>query len=244
MKHKITGDIFRWNSSIWDFNRLMRSVKPDEEIDLTINSMGGDAFTGIDIMNTLRSHKGTVTVTISGIAASAASVMCMGADKVKAYSNTQMMLHFASSGIFGNAKALRKRADDLESIDESVLASYTHRVDEGEAKKMLEKETYLSAKKALEIGLIDEIVDAKPEKVESEVFENKAKEFNNKLSNEPVASSTSIDEETLKEMFAEFKNEIRNELQQNNEPPEPKPTPAETKQNLSKLFLNYKNEGE
>ncbi len=239
MKHKITGDIFRWNSSIWDFNNKMKSIKDDEEIDLSINSMGGDVFVSIDIMNTLRAHKGHVTVTIPGIAASGASVMCMGADTIKAYSNSQMMVHNASTYAFGNAKALRKRADDLESIDESVLASYTHRIDVDTAKELLDKETFLTAKKALEYGLIDEIIDSEPEEVESEVFQNKAKEFNNSISaifnhnKEPIVTSAGIDQETLKQMFAEFKNEIKNELK----PKEPIPEPA-PKQNLGKLFLN------
>ena len=188
MKHKIKGDIISWNSSIWDFNYKMKSIKEDEDIELEINSYGGDVFAGIDIMNTLRGHKGNVTITITGIAASAASIICMGANKLKAYSNTQLMLHNAWTFAQGNAKELRKVANDLDSIGESVLASYTHRIAENKAKKLLDEETYLSAKKALEMGLIDEIVDAEPEEVESTIFENKALEFNNsiKQSNDPI----------------------------------------------------------
>lgn len=181
MKHKIKGDISSWNSSIYDFNYKMRSIKEDEDIELEINSYGGDVFAGIDIMNTLRGHKGNVTITITGIAASAASIICMGADKIKAYSNTQMMVHNAWTYAMGNAKELRKIADDLESIGESVLASYIHRIDGDIAKKLLDEETYLSATKAKELGLLDEIVDAQPEAVESEIFQDKAKEFNNKI---------------------------------------------------------------
>lgn len=181
MKHKIKGDIINWNSSIWDFNYKMKSIKEDEDIELEINSYGGDVFAGIDIMNTLRGHKGNVTITITGIAASAASIICMGANTLKAYSNTQLMLHNAWTYAQGNAKQLRKIADDLDSIGESVLASYTHRLDEDKAKKLLDDETYLSAKKALEMGLIDEVVVAEAEEVESTIFENKAKEFNNNI---------------------------------------------------------------
>lgn len=181
MKHKIKGDIVSWNSSIWDFNYKMRSIKEDEDIELEINSYGGDVFAGIDIMNTLRGHKGKVTVIITGIAASAASIICMGADVIKAYSNTQLMLHNAWTIVAGNAKQLRKRADDLDSIGESVLASYTHRIHAEKAKKLLDEETYLSATKAKELGLIDEIVDAEIEEVESEIFQDKAHEFNNKI---------------------------------------------------------------
>lgn len=181
MKHKIKGDIISWNSSIWDFNQKMKSIKDDEDIELEINSYGGDVFAGIDIMNTLRGHNGNVTITITGIAASAASIICMGADKIRAYSNTQMMVHNAWTIVAGNAKELRKTADDLDSIGESVLASYTHRIDEDTAKKLLDEETYLSASKAKELGLVDEIVDATAEEVESEIFQDKAKEFNNKI---------------------------------------------------------------
>lgn len=238
MKHKIKGDIISWNSSIWDFNYRMKSIKEDEDIELEINSYGGDVFLGIDICNTLRGHKGNVTITITGIAASAASIICMGADKIKAYSNTQMMVHNAWTIVAGNAKQLRKAAEDLESIGESVLASYTHRIDEATAKKLLDNETYLSAKKAIELGLIDEIVDAEAEEVESEVFQDKAKEFNNQIvatkQNLPVAAS--INEDTLKQMFAELKNELKNEF---NPQKEPEQAPAE-KRNLSKLFLNLK----
>src|SRR5690606_11193674 len=121
---------------------------------------GGDMFLGIDIMNTLRSHQGKVTITVTGIAASAASLICMGADVIRMFSNTQLMLHQPWTFAIGNAKELRKIADDLESAEESVLASYTHRIDADTAKKLLDDETYLTAKKAKELGLIDEIVDA------------------------------------------------------------------------------------
>lgn len=185
MKHKIKGDIISWNFSIYEFNQKMKSVKDDDDITLEINSYGGDVFLGIDIMNTLRGHKGTVTVIITGIAASAASVMAMGADVVKMYSNTQLMVHNAWTVARGNAKDFRKVADDLESIGESVLASYTHRVDADTVKKLLDEETYMSASKAKEYGFIDEILETKAEEVESEIFSNKAQEFNNSLTEEP-----------------------------------------------------------
>lgn len=231
MKHKIKGDIISWNSSIWEFTNKMRSVKEDEDIELEINSYGGDVFQGIDIMNTLRGHKGKVTITITGIAASAASVIVMGADVIKAYGNTQLMLHNAWTYAMGNSKELRKVADDLEVINESVLASYTHRIDADKAKKLLDDETYLSAKKALELGLIDEIVDAEPEAVESTIFENKAKEFNNSLTKtlEPKAQSQEDQiEKIVESVVAKLMPQIQQ--QNTNQPNEPVlPVVAQTK---------------
>ena len=230
MKHKIKGDIISWNSSIYEFNYKMRTIKEDEDIELEINSYGGDVFAGIDIMNTLRGHKGNVTVTITGIAASAAGVICMGADKVRMYSNTQLMLHNAWTIVAGNAKKLRKAADDLDSIGESVLASYTHRIDADTAKNLLDKETYLSATKALELGLADEIVDAEPETVESEVFKDQADKFNNKIAAFKQSSSSQVDEEAFNQMKMQFEV-MKNELEQlkKNQKDEPKPTPAVAK---------------
>lgn len=230
MKHKIKGDITSWNSSVWDFNYKMRTIKEDEDIELEINSYGGDVFAGIDIMNSLRGHKGNVTITITGIAASAASVICMGADKIKMYSNTQLMVHNAWTVVAGNAKQLRKAAEDLESIGESVLASYTHRIDEETAKKLLDKETYLSASKAVELGLVDEIVDAEPESVESEVFKDEADKFNNKIIAFKQRSSTTLDEKSFNEMKQQFE-EMKNELEQlkKNQTDEPEPTPIVAK---------------
>ncbi|WP_336866386.1 head maturation protease, ClpP-related [Peribacillus frigoritolerans] len=240
MRHKIKGDIIGWNSSIWDFNYLMKSIKEDEDIDLSVNSYGGDAFLGIDICNTLKDHKGFVTVTITGIAASACSIICMGADKLRAHANAMLMVHNAQTFVAGDAKKLRKAADDVEKVSQAVLQSYTNRVDESTMKKLLDNETYLTAEEALKYGLIDEIIDAEPEEVESEIFENKAKKFNNNLSmsktsNPLFAASTGIDVNTLNQMFVEFRNEIKNEFTPKKEPDQ---DPVEPKQNLSMLFLH------
>lgn len=221
MKHKIKGDITSWNSSIYDFQYMMRNVKEDEDITLQINSYGGDVFLGIDICNTLRSHKGHVTVEITGIAASAASVICMGADTIKTYSNAQMMVHNAWTIVAGNAERLRKAADDLDSIGESVLASYTHRVDAKTMTKLLNDESYLSATKAKELGLVDEIIDATEiEEVESELFVNKAKEFNNAIT---AAAASTVDGNITQEDFEAFKNEITTLLNQSKEESTPQP---------------------
>lgn len=193
----------------------MKSVKEDEEITLEINSYGGDVFLGIDIMNTLRSHEGKVTVIVTGIAASAASIIAMGADVIKMYSNTQMMIHNAWTFAMGNSKELRKIADDLESINESVLASYTHRVDEDTVKKLLDEETYMSATKAKEFGFIDEIVDAVAEEVESEIFQDKANEFNNSI--------TKDSDEKLKDKIVSLEEEVtklKQQLKEQKEEPE------------------------
>lgn len=179
MRHKITGDLTSWNYSVYDFNEKMNDIADDEEIILEMNSYGGDVFLGIDIGNTLKAHPGHVTAVVTGIAASAASIAIMGADTIRAYSNTQIMVHHAWTIVAGNSVELRKAADDLDSIGESVIASYTGRLEADKVKELLDAETFLSAAKAKEIGLIDEIIDsAEAEEVKTEIFQDKVKEFN------------------------------------------------------------------
>lgn len=240
MKLKIHGDIIDWNDSIIDFQNSMKGIDENEELEVDINSLGGDVFLGISIANTIRGHKGKTTTVISGIAASAASIIATASDSVKMYSSSQLMVHNVWTLAMGNSKDLRKVADDLEKIGESVLASYTHRVDEKTVKDLLDAETYLTAKESKEYGFADVIIDENPKAVQSKVFADLAKKFNDKLSTEkptkPIPSATvNIDEETLKQMFTNFKDEIKNDLQQqNNKPPESEPT----QKNMSKLFLN------
>jgi ATP-dependent Clp protease protease subunit len=251
MKHKITGDLTPWNFSVYDFNQKMSEIAEDEEIVLEMNSYGGDVFVGIDICNMLRAHPGQVTADITGIAASAASIAIMGADKIRAYSNSQIMVHNAWTIVAGNSGELRKAADDLDSIGESVLASYTGRIDAEEAKKLLDAETFLSAAKAKEIGLIDEIVDsASAEEVKSEIFKDKAKEFNNQIRNKQkidIAAAIGSPQELermVKNMIEAYSKKTDEDLIPGEIPPgeippgEKKPGENEKPSALKNAFLN------
>jgi len=83
------------------------------EIELHINSFGGYAFDGIVIHNLLKQHASKVTAFVDGVAASAASVILMAADKIIMPANTMLMIHCAHTFAWGNAAALRKEAEDL-----------------------------------------------------------------------------------------------------------------------------------
>jgi ATP-dependent Clp protease, protease subunit len=250
MKHKITGDLTSWNWSVYEFNQKMTEIAADEEVILEMNSYGGDVFLGIDICNTLRAHAGHVTGIITGIAASAASIALMGANTIKAYSNTQIMIHNAWTIVAGNAKELRKAADDLDSIGESVLASYTDRVDADQVKKLLEEETFLSATKAKEIGLIDEVIQSEAaEEVESEIFQDKVREFNSSIAAASrlkdiaatVANLSDL-EKTIKNMIETYNKKDEEKAPPGGEPgenPGGNPPGDESKPSaLKTLFLN------
>lgn len=133
-----------------------------DEIELHIHSGGGDAFEGIAICNYLRSHKAQVTAIVDGIAASAASLIAMGADKIIMPSNTTMMVHRASTYAYGNADSLEKQAKMLRDVDDALIQTYRNRFNGEfhELEALLDNETYMTAETAKSYGFIDEISDA------------------------------------------------------------------------------------
>lgn len=141
---------------------ILDSLGDQEEIEVVINSNGGDVFQGIAIGNLLKSNKAKVNVVINGLAASVASIIAMAGDTIKIYNNAQLMIHRASTYGEGNVDDFRTIADQLESIDKSVKASYKTRfngTDEA-LQELLEKESFMDAETALSYGLVDEIIDA------------------------------------------------------------------------------------
>ncbi|HFK1731177.1 Clp protease ClpP [Bacillus pacificus] len=133
-----------------------------DEIELHIHSGGGDAFEGIAICNYLRSHKAKVTAYVDGLAASAASLIAMGADKIIMPSNTTMMVHRASTYAYGNADSLEKQAKMLRDVDDALIQSYRNRFNGEfhELEALLDNETYMTAETAKSYGFCDEIVDS------------------------------------------------------------------------------------
>lgn len=133
-----------------------------DEIELHIHSGGGDAFEGIAICNYLRSHKAKVTAYVDGLAASAASLIAMGADKIIMPSNTTMMVHRASTYAYGNADSLEKQAKMLRDVDDALIQSYRNRFNGEfhELEALLDNETYMTAETAKSYGFVDEISDA------------------------------------------------------------------------------------
>lgn len=148
--------------------RVLDDLGTQKEIDVVINSNGGDVFQGVAIGNILKSNKAKINIVINGLAASAASIIAMAGDTVKIYNNAQLMIHRASTYGEGNVDEFRTIADQLESIDKSVKASYKKRFSgsDEELQNLLVKETFMDAETAKNYGLVDEIIDAEEFQIE------------------------------------------------------------------------------
>lgn len=132
-----------------------------EVIHLRINSPGGDVFAGRSMMTTIAQHSAKVIAHVDGLAASAASGICMACDEVEMSQGSQMMIHEGWTVTIGNKRDHTKTADLLQKIDAGLVNDYARRtgLEVAEIETMLEEETWLDADEAVERGFADRKVE-------------------------------------------------------------------------------------
>lgn len=133
----------------------------NSDIVLEVNSNGGLVTVGSEIYTALRNYKGKVTAEITGMAASAASVAVMGADKVVMSPTAQMMVHKALfNWVSGNSDDLDKASNALKSSDKAIVNAYVAKtgLSEDEIMDLMRNETFMSAQDAVEKGFADEVM--------------------------------------------------------------------------------------
>ncbi len=130
-----------------------------ETINLYVNSPGGSVYDAVAIMNALRRHKAKVIATVDGLAASAASFIIQAADEVVMGTGTELMVHDAWNIVYGNAEALRKEAESLDRISDTIAGIYAERAGGTEAqwREAMQAETWYSASEAVAAGLADRV---------------------------------------------------------------------------------------
>jgi ATP-dependent Clp protease protease subunit len=156
--------------------QMFRHELYEEEGDITlwINSPGGNVFAAAEIYTMIRDYPGSVTVRIASIAASAASVVAMAGNLVQMSPTALLMIHDPSTIAMGNAKDMEKAITTLNEVKESIINAYAAKtgLSRNRISKLMSDETWLNAKKAVELGFADEILFAvdkpKPEEEEPE----------------------------------------------------------------------------
>lgn len=154
----IYDDIGWWGMTAKDFEAALKPHK-GKALSVSINSNGGDVFQGIAIYNMLKAHGGDVEVRVMGLAASIASVIAMAGKKIKMPENAYMMIHNPWSFAMGDSEEMRKSADVLDKISESLVTTYVARTGKSadDIKAIMAEETWLSAADAVEMGFADEM---------------------------------------------------------------------------------------
>ncbi len=131
-----------------------------QDLEVEINSGGGSVFAGSEIYTMLKSYKGNVTTRIVGLAASSASVIAMAGKKIAMSPTAQMMVHNVSASASGDYRDMDHTSDILKSANKTIANAYRIKsgMNEEELLSMMDAETWLTADKALEHKLIDEVM--------------------------------------------------------------------------------------
>lgn len=132
-------------------------------LEVILNSPGGDVWAGVAMHDALKELDAEVTIKISGLAASIASVIAMAGDRIVITPGSTMMIHKASMLAMGNSDDMAKAIEMLQTVEEGIVSLYSDRTGQSEdsVRSMMKAETWMSAEKAVELGFADAVV--KPE---------------------------------------------------------------------------------
>lgn len=170
VKGVIVFDDYKWIYDWFDMN----SVSPGDiekaleeangdDVEVYINSGGGYVYAGSEIYTLLKDYKSKVDVKITGMAGSAASVIAMAASnggKVKMSPTAQIMIHNSLGAAEGDYRDMEHSAEILKNTNKSIANAYMLKtgMKQDELLDLMNKETFMDAQKAKELGFVDEIM--------------------------------------------------------------------------------------
>lgn len=182
---RIDGDI-AMDDDFWSMLFGIENVTPKgfiaelsqykgKDINVWINSYGGDVYAASRIYTALKEHKGKVKVKVDGVAISAASVIAMAGDEILMSPTSILMIHNPWGNFQGEAKDLRHGADVLDEVKDTIINAYQLKTGKSRAKisQMMDEETWMSAKKAVSEGFVDGMLYTQDkEETDTESVEN------------------------------------------------------------------------
>jgi ATP-dependent Clp protease protease subunit len=144
------------------FARELRAMVGD--VELRINSPGGDVFAARAMAQAMREHQGKITAYVDGVAASAASLLAVSASETVMAPGSMMMIHEAWTIALGNKGDFLATAALLEKIDASIVETYQAKAggDPAEWAALMASETWYTGAEAVEAGLADRVAEDKP----------------------------------------------------------------------------------
>lgn len=217
----------------------LRVAKNASQINVRINSGGGDAYDGIAIYNLLVAHKAKVVVDIDGLAASAASLIAMAGDEIRMSESALMMIHNPWTFTIGDAADLREKADQLDKLRDALANAYIQRSGLPREKviELLDAETWFNADEAVELGFATHVTAAKQAAamLRSEIDLSRFKRAPESLKAMAKPTDVTIDirlpaetKAELEDITARIERATQAQLQAPPEPPKPKEKPMTT----------------
>lgn len=178
--------------------------KSASNINISIHSPGGSAFDGMAMYNALKNHPAHVTTKVTGIAASAASIVLMAGDTIEMPEDAFIMIHNPWTFAMGESSDLRDTADMLDKMRDSLVNIYSKKtgIDESELVDMLNNETWLNGTEALDKGFITNLLE--PVKVAA-----LSQEFAKHFASVPSELNNKFDAISRISNVTEFENHLR-----------------------------------
>lgn len=142
------------------FVKALRGIDA-KTIHLRINSPGGSVFAARAMEQALRDHSARIVVHIDGLAASAATFIAMAGDEIIMGKGALFMIHRAWTGMYGNANDMRKEADLLDKIDDTLADTYAERTgkDKSAVLAWMDAESWFTSSEAVEHGFADSVAE-------------------------------------------------------------------------------------
>lgn len=154
----IYNDIGYFGTTADDFVKQLNTITAPK-LNVHINSEGGEVFDGIAIHTALSMHSAHVTTHVDGIAASAASFIAMAGDTIKMARNATMMVHDASTLMWGNEADMISCAKLLGKLSDNIADMYSEQAGGSVEswRNVMREETWFTGQEAKAAGLVDEI---------------------------------------------------------------------------------------
>lgn len=190
-----SGDVMR---------ELLEAERTYGRIDVRINSVGGEVYTGIAIFNALRQSKADIHIYIDGIAASMASAIALCGKPVEMSRYARLMIHTVRGGCWGTKKDMADCIQQLDALEGTLCSMYAEKLGRSEEEIRTQyfdgEDHWLSAQEALSQGFIDGIYDV-----------------NDDQTGKPLGALAMLSEKsTVEEIYATFNNRLQMEPQNSN----------------------------
>ena len=147
-----------------NFINELNGLGDKKSINVVIHSIGGDVFAANAIYSALAMNKATITGTIIGICASAATIVLMACDSRRIAKNAILMAHNPSVSLWGSYQAddLLKLAEVTNQVKKSIVAAYMERLDktEEEINQLMDEESWYVGQEAVDAGFCDSVIEA------------------------------------------------------------------------------------
>lgn len=130
-----------------------------EDMEVLLNSCGGDVWSGQEIYTILRAYSGKILIKIQSLAASATAVIAMAGES-EISPVAQIMIHNVSSRARGDHRDMEHASEVLRNSDQALATAFVLKTGKSESEilNMMAKETWLTAEQAVKEGFVDRVM--------------------------------------------------------------------------------------